>query len=466
MVDSSKPAPAAGEAAKSAPKPQNPAMKMMGMPNFRFKLPSRNWMIFLTVAGSFTAAIVYDRREKRRAQQKWCDLVAHLSRETLPVEETRRKLTVFLAAPPGDGLRNARDHFKEYVKPILVAAALDYNVVEGRREGDIRAAFAEQIRKQRRRAGEASTVVEDSTTQDVIEQARQAIGVRDEPGPKGDLILGRHTWKEYIRGLHEGWLGPLDPLPQPAPEEVPAVEVPETPEQAEKKEEEKREEEKKPAKPTGPKPAYIAPIDYPSQNLPPSFPQTLDSATPINFPHLLGFLNTPIRIYRYLNQRYVADSIGQDVAAVVLASHTQPYTDDSSVADADASPTLSTPSDSAKTTASPNTYTFQSELQHEEADWHKSVHKKDEVNPDREREWTDAMVLDPRIAGRLQRYVLLAEEQSRAQRIDAGEEYIIGEERPPRMSVFQKAWIKYGYGEDPEVAKKKPIYGNIDGEDA
>ncbi|KAL4791179.1 mitochondrial import inner membrane translocase subunit Tim54 [Aspergillus venezuelensis] len=466
MVDSSKPAPAAGEAAKSAPKPQNPAMKMMGMPNFRFKLPSRNWMIFLTVAGSFTAALVYDRREKRRAQQKWCDLVAHLSRETLPVEETRRRLTVFMAAPPGDGLRNARDHFKEYVKPILVAAALDYNVVEGRREGDIRAAFAEQIRKQRRRAGEASTVVEDSTTQDVIEQAQQAIGVRDEPGPKGDIILGRHTWKEYIRGLHEGWLGPLDPPPPPAPEEVPAVEVPESPEQVEKKEEEKKEEEKKPKKPTGPTSAYIAPIDYPSQNLPPSFPQTLDSATAINFPHLLGFLNTPIRIYRYLNQRYVADSIGRDVAAVVLASYTQPYTDDSSAADADASPTLFTPSDSTETTAAPNTYTFQSQLQHEEADWHKSVHKKDEANPDREREWTDAMVLDPRIAGRLQRYVLPAEEEARAQRIDAGKEYIIGEERPSHMSVFQKAWIKYGYGEDPEVAKRKPIYGNVDGGDA
>ncbi|KAL4935602.1 hypothetical protein BDV06DRAFT_125325 [Aspergillus oleicola] len=468
MVDSSTSAPAAGEAAKSAPKPQNPAMKMMGMPNFRFKLPSRNWMIFLTVAGSFTAALVYDRREKRRAQQKWCDLVAHLSKETLPIEETRRKLTVFLAAPPGDGLRNARDHFKEYVKPILVAAAMDYNVVEGRREGDVRAAFAEQIRKQRRRAGEASTVVEEPTTQDVIEQARQAIGVRDEPGPRGDLILGRHTWKEYIRGLHEGWLGPLNP-PQPIP--VPAVEVPEVPtaegnppEQAEKKEpEEKKEEEKN--KPTGPTPAYIAPKDYPLQNLPPTLPQTLDSATAINFPHLLGFLNTPIRIYRYLNQRYVADSIGRDVAAVVLASYTQPYTDASTAADVDASPTLPTPV-SAEPTTSPNTYTFQSQLQHEEADWHKSVHKKDEANPDREREWTDAMVLDPRIASRIQRYVLPVEEEARAQRIDAGEEYILGEKRPPPMSVSQKVWIKYGYGEDPEVAKRKPIYGNIDGEDA
>ncbi|KAL4933975.1 Tim22-complex subunit TIM54 [Aspergillus undulatus] len=468
MADHSNSAPAAGEAAKSAPKPQNPAMRMMGMPNFRFKLPSRNWMIFLTVTGSFTAAIIYDRREKRRAQQKWCDLVAHISKQSLPVEETRRKLTVLLAAPPGDGIRNARDHFKEYVKPILVAAALDYDVVEGRREGDVRAAFAEQIRKERRRAGEPSTVVEEPNTESAIADARKAIGVRDEPGPKGDLIIGRHTWKEYIRGLHEGWLGPLDPPPQPAPEEAaPPLEDPQVPaatvdgnteytpapEQVDEKK-----EEKKPTKPTGPTPAYIAPIDYPTQNLPPSLPSSLDGSAPIEFPHLLGFLNTPIRIYRYLNQRHVADSVGRDVAAVVLASYARPYTDNSSEA-APTNDVLDIPSSTAPSA-------IQSQLEHEEADWHKSAHQKDEANPEREREWTSEIVLDPRIASRMQRYALSPEEEARAQRIEQGTEYIIGEERPEPVSFLQRMWIQYGYGEDPEVAKRKPIFGNIDQEDA
>lgn len=431
-------------------------------------------MIFLTITSSFTAALVYDRREKRRAQQKWCNLVAHLSRETLAIEETRRKLTVFLAAPPGDGLRTAREHFKEYVKPILVAAALDYDVIEGRREGDVRAAFAEQIRKQRRRDGEQSTVVEETTTADVVAQARKTIGVRDEPGPKGDLVIGRHTWKEYLRGLHEGWLGPIDPPPQPASEDPPAVEAPEVPAEgnasdaspSSEKPETKKEDEKKPEKPAGPTPAYIAPIEYSSQNLPPTMPQSLDGSAPISFPHLLGFLNTPIRIYRYLNQRYVADSVGRDVAALVLASRARQYTAGSEASSTDPAIQAPLPPDNVlDASSSPGSHEQQSQLESEEREWHKSVHKKDEANPDREREWTDDIVLDTRIASRMQRYVLTTEDEARAQRIDQGDEYILGEERPPHVPFWQRMWIKYGYGEDPELAKKKPMFGNIDGEE-
>ncbi|KKK16212.1 hypothetical protein AOCH_003718 [Aspergillus ochraceoroseus] len=412
-------------APKSVPKPQNPALKMMGLPHFRFKLPSRNWMIFLTITGSFTAAIIYDRREKKRAQKKWCDLVAHLSKEALPIEETRRKLTVFLSAPPGDGLRTAREHFKEYVKPILVAAALDYNVIEGRREGDVRAAFAEQIRKQRRRAGEPSSVTTETTVEDVVAEARKSIGVKEEPGPRGDLVIGRHTWKEYIRGLHEGWLGPLDPpqppveLPTEQPTEAPApttppptegttTATPETPGENKDTQEPKKEEEKKPEKPQGPNPAYLAP-------------------------------------------RHLADSVGRDVAGIVLASYARPYDEG-----------FSTPSGEAPIGG---TYEQQSQLEEEEGDWHKSVHKKDEANPDKEREWLDDITLDPRIAGRMQRYVLSPEEEARAERIVQGTEYILGEERPEHVSFWQRAWIKYGYGEDPEVAKRKPILGDLDGEE-
>ncbi|RDW94101.1 Tim22-complex subunit TIM54 [Aspergillus mulundensis] len=477
MADPSNTASASNEAskaAKPAPKPQNPALKMMGLPNIRLKLPSRNWLIFLTITGSFTGALLYDRREKRRAQQKWCELVAHIAREPLPVEESRRKLTVFLAAPPGDGLRSAREHFKEYVKPILVAAALDYDVIEGRREGDVRAKFAEEIRKERRKNGELSVVSvagagEDGvkSKEEVIAEARRAIGVRDEPGPRGDLVIGRHTWKEYVRGLHEGWLGPIDPPPAPEPESVtaleeprvPAVEAPEQAEQAQEPAEEKKDEEKKEEKkPAGPTPAYVSTADYPSQPLPPSIPQTLDGSAPIPFPHLLGFLNTPIRIYRFLNRRYVADSVGRDVAALVLASQARPYTEGpvSDNSDSDS------PVDVSGTTA----YEQQTQLAHEERDWHKSVHKTDEANPDKEREWLGDVVLDPRVAGRMQRYVLSGEEEARAQRIAEGVEYIRGEERPPHVSIWQRVWIKYGYGEDPEVAKRKPIYGNIDEESA
>lgn len=456
-------------------------------------------MIFWTITGSITAALVYDRREKRRSQQKWCDLVTHISRETIPIEETRRKLTVYLAAPPGDGLRIARDHFKEYVKPILVAAALDYQVIEGRREGDVRAGTAENIRKMRRKAGEPSSVVEEFGVEQIVAETRQKIGIHEESGPKGDIIVGRHTWKEYIRGIHEGWLGPLDPPPPPpapeveettaapaAPEGAPAApegttESPEmkdsaSPDDKEKqdtKEENKEEKEEKKdekPKPAPPAPAYIATADYPSHALPSTFPQSFEGSVPIHFPHLLGFLNTPIRLYRYLNRRYLADDIGREVAGVVLASYSRPYRDDlvpAESSDSPVAPSAAATSDDITTDLSSRAYEQQGILAEEEKEWHKSVHKRDAVpaNGDSEREWLDDIVVDPRIASRMHRYTLSPEEESRAQRIAVGEEYIRGEERPASVPLWKHLWVKYGYGEDDETLKRKVVLGDIDGED-
>lgn len=466
-----------------------------GMPNFRFRLPSRNWMIFLTITGSFAGAIIYDRREKRRSQQKWCDLVAHLATEPLAVEQMRRKLTVYLAAPPGDGMRVARDHFKEYVKPILTAAALDYTVVEGRREGDVRAGTAENIRKLRRKAGEQSTAVSEPTVESAVLDQRERMGIQDEPGPKGDLVIGRHTWKEYVRGLHEGWLGPLDPPPPPVDVSVPSgnegaeeamkdiaagdepsdkqenVETLEKTleggeEKTEEKKEEKKEEKEKP-KPTGPAPAYIYPAEYSSASLPPSLPQSFDNSVPVEFPHILGFLNTPIRLYRYLNERHMAENIGREVAVAVLAASSRPYRDESFSTDSQVSGASvdSAPSpDGSFTELSRGNYEQQNVLEVEEKEWHKSVHKRDEA--DKEREWLDDVVLDPRIASRMQTAILSPEDEARAQRIFNQQEYILGQERPATVPYWKRMWIKYGYGEDEETIRKKPILPNVDEEDA
>ncbi|KAJ5281011.1 Mitochondrial import inner membrane translocase subunit Tim54 [Penicillium angulare] len=469
---------------QAPPKPPNPVFKMMGLPNMRFKLPSRNWMIFLTVTGSFAGALIYDRREKRRSQQKWSELVAHIAKEPLAVEQMRRRLTIYLAAPPGDGLRVARDHFKEYVKPILTAAALDYTVVEGRREGDVRAGAAEGIRKLRRKAGESGTTTLEPGVDEVILATRDSIGITDESGPKGDIVIGRHAWKEYIRGLHEGWLGPMDapapPVEAPAetPAEAPATilessETPmkdtaagdapsEAPEAAENKpeetklEEQKPEEEKKeekPSKPAGPAAAHIATADYLSAQPAPSLPQTFDSSVPIEFPHILGFLNTPIRVYRYLNQRHLAENIGREVAGIVLANASRPYRDESFSSASD--------SESSAEIAS-GKHEQQTALEIEEKSWHKSIYKRDEE--DKEREWLDDIVLDERIASRMNLALLSPEDEARSQRIADQKEYILGEERPVPVSFWQHMWIKYGYGEDEETIRRKPIVGNFDGE--
>jgi mitochondrial import inner membrane translocase subunit TIM54 len=479
-------------------------------------------MIFLTITGSFAAAVTYDRRQKKHIQQKWSDLVAHLSRETIQVEQNRRKLTIFLSAPPGDGLRSARDYFIEYVKPVLVSAALDYEVIEGKKEGDVRAGLAEKIRNFRRKAGEKSSVVEEPSKETAIAEIRRSMGITDEPGPLGDIVIGRHTWKEYIRGLHEGWLGPLDappPPPTPQPATEPTAEPTTAPTdtdstaddasptfspesadssegsdasapEAEKNTEKESEEEKKPK---GPSPAYISPAEYPLQNLPVTIPRSFEASLPVPFPHLLGILNTPIRIYRYLTKRHLADAVGQEVAAAVLASMSRPYQESINSAEPGLA-TLDDPSTGPLSSdpysaASQQSYEQQSIFDHEEQEWPKAVRKaaaarKLQAHEDdnsssvgdnkvkiagilgEEREWIDDVVLDPRIASRMHRYVLSEEDRARANRIAEGQEWILGEgEKPQQLSVWQRMWIDYGYGEDPELAKRKPIIGNLDNED-
>jgi import inner membrane translocase subunit TIM54 len=204
-------------------RPPNPIYKYMGLgENFRPRLPSRNWMIFLSITGSFAAAVIYDKREKKRVQRKWCKLVDHVAKEPLDSKAMPRKLTVFLEGPPTDGLRNAQDHFKEYVKPILVASGLDWEFIQGRKEGDIRAELAEKIRDSRLPPGQ-------KRVEDLVAEVRQSSGIKEFDGPRGDIVLGRHTWKEYVRGLHEGWLGPLTEPPKPTDESLNAEKDTEAP---------------------------------------------------------------------------------------------------------------------------------------------------------------------------------------------------------------------------------------------
>ena len=419
------------------------------------------------MTGSFTTAILYDRYHKKRAQQRWCNLVSHIAREPMAPKEMPRKITIFLAAPPGDSLRAAREHFLEYAKPVLVAGAMDWDVIEGRREGDVRAGLAEKIRKMRRKEGEKPvTSVEGEMPpegEDLVQEFRNTVGIKEIEGVQGDLVLGRHTWKEYIRGLHEGWLGPLEP-PSEHPQELasavtnspdegkqapgiastspssdsttglenspstmnldnPGTE-PQKPETQEKKEEPKDSQgEQKPKEPSQ-RPSYISTSAYSSRILAPSTPGSLPASTVLPFPHLLGFLGTPVRIYRFLNRRYVADETGRQVAALVLASHVQNWKsemDFASSADPDASPSsfdsVQTDSNTVGVVATRQRWEQECVLEQEERDWYKTAwqSRKD----DGDRPWKEQMVIDPRIGERMMRFQLGEDEQNRVKK-DSG----------------------------------------------
>ncbi|KAL8705869.1 MAG: hypothetical protein Q9201_001017 [Fulgogasparrea decipioides] len=448
---------------------------MMGLPNFRFKLPSRNWLIFLSVTGSFATAVLYDRYHKKRAQQRWCNLVSHIAQEPLPTTQMPRRITIFLSAPPGDSLRAAREHFHEYVKPVLVAGAMDWDVIEGRREGDVRAGLAEKIRKRRRRDGEMptrSTEGEKSEEkEDLVQQLRDTVGIKESDGVQGDLILGRHTWKEYVRGLHEGWLGPLDPPPDTTKETTPPQDT--SPNSTEKAAladsasstssetetagtegqtpdlkdatdqlETPNEEKKKDEKPKQPaqKPPYIPTSAYPSAHLASSTPQLLPPSTVLPFPHLLGFLNTPIRIYRFLNRRHLADNTGREVAALVLASHVRAW-DARTEFVSTANPDL--PLSNQNTTVIPIQGRWEQDavLEEEERDWHKSAWKKYKGEP--ERILRSQLVIEPRIGERMRRFALGNEDREKAEKDDGRD--------PTAKGLWERIKEMAGWEEDTSV---------------
>lgn len=417
----------------------NPIYKYMGLgENFRPKLPSRNWSIFLAITGSFTAAVIYDKREKKRAQRKWCKLVEHVAKEPLDPRAMPRRLTIFLEAPPTDGLRVAQDHFKEYVKPILVASGLDWEFIQGRKEGDIRAEVAEKIRTSRLpphlRTGE----------DDPIARTRASQGVKEFDGPAGDIIIGRHTWKEYVRGLHEGWLGPLTEPPRAEPEapqlEEKKSEIPETlpgitihesqgqtevPPETPKKEDEKR------MKPL----PFILTSEYSGAEEPTDIPIFFDPSQPIAFPHILGFLNTPTRLVRFLNRRNLADEIGRNTAAIILSSF-RPYD------------ITSTPQDSSPISEVVSQSEQESILIEEERDWHKATRVRVDGEP--ERTWLDSMVLDPRIARRMRKAELTPEEEERAKTIVVPEEEIEGWIKGGIRSAWRNGMSYLGFGKKPQ----------------
>lgn len=419
---------------------------MMGLPALPRKLPSRNWLIFWTLTGTLTATIIYDRREKRRATARWAASVAHLAKEPLPASNPSampRKLTIYLAAPPGDGLRIAQDHFREYVKPVLAASGLDWEFRQGRQQGDIRAVVAEEVRKRRRRAEGSDNEENDAdrnaeelrdlaTTEEHIEQWRRQHGIAEYDGVRGDIVIGRHTWKEYLRGLHEGWLGPLrapphaqpDPTPEPAPDAVEGGAA--------------AQDKKKPTRPIQPKP-YNSVDDYPTAHLPMLMPAELEPSTPVPFPHILGFLNTPTRTYRFLTRRRLADEIGREVAAACLCT----YREYKELGDVHAE----------------QQWEQQTALVQEESNWVKTVWKSDEeaaqgkqtaaaddaspvadgselaedgastpqpTTHKKEKIWPKPAVLDSRIAMRMRRFELQPEDEQRARNIVVSEEEIEG----------------------------------------
>lgn len=365
------------DAAKKVKKSwSNPALRAMGIP--RISLPSRNWMIFWSVLASIGGGIYYDKQQQKKIREKYMAQVEALSKEVYPTERLPRKVSVFIAPPPNDFLDQSMSHFRKYIKPLLNAAAIDFEVYTENRQGDIRSQVAERIRdlrkqtveKQRQREEDAKKEAynrswtkffkEDVrnlfkkapkkeeqevyvsrhdmyTPVDLLGLYRVAEPVKPVRDDENDILhaggvicVGRGTYKEYMNGVQEGLLGPLEKPAEPVPE--PAAELPEGENESKAEEVEdfgqKEGAEQKKQEPV-PKP-YIQPADYASGTLAPEldFTEVIrnDKNVPVLFeqplsvfaiPKLSGFMNIPRKIYRYFNTRKMAEEVSEKTLPII-----------------------------------------------------------------------------------------------------------------------------------------------------
>lgn len=394
---------------------------VQGLPRLRAKLPSRNWTIFLAVCTAVGGTIAHDRYRTSQVKQKWIDAVSHLSQQPLSPMALPRKVTVYLASPPGDGGTGAaREHFREYVKPILNAAAVDYDVVEARRMGELRFLVAEAVRAQRRGDPDGP-----------IEEVRKRVGIERVGGAGGVVVVGRHSWKEYLAGVQEGWLGPLEaspppppPPPPPSPPPLPPLPPPPAVEvtgptaerladaaeetagdrdrEGEGGEQKKGEEggEKEEGKKKGVPQPLLRADEFARASLPRDMPETLEPAGVVGFPFILGFLNTPVRMYRFVTRRRMADLACREAAAVALGCH-RPFIT------AEPAGTMMEPQEVRDGLAAPEAGEAGQPgeidaLLDEEADWPGRVWKEERYRG----EWTERLAVDPRIQSRLRRFFI------------------------------------------------------------
>lgn len=449
MTDNSK-VPDTGEAKSAEPVAstkkvkkewKNPALRMMGIP--KFGLPSRNWMIFWTVLASIGGGIAYDKYEQSQIRKKYMKMVEHLGEEVYSEKRIPRKLTIFIAPPPNDFLEESLRYFRKFVKPILNSASIDYEIYTENRQGDIRSQVAEKIRQLRRSKieklePEPKTGDEEFKHRHELYEAKDILGlyqlvnpfktVRDDEvdvlNAGGVVCIGRGTFKEYMNGVHEGLLGPLEPVvteqsgepnegakiaeieteaPQAA-ETTPLAETTEVSQPAELKtdtqsegtevqsldakleeaKQESSEDSDEEKLPPVPKP-YITSDQYANHQLAPELdfgngPVLNDKNVPVLFeqpvyvypvPNLLGFFNTPQKIYRYFTKRNVAEDYGKRTLAIIYNLHRD--------------------------------FEFKDKFagKEEELDWPKKWIEKGKTNGS---EWVQELEVDDRVVGRMRVY--------------------------------------------------------------
>ncbi|KAF9358657.1 mitochondrial import inner membrane translocase subunit tim54 [Mortierella sp. AD094] len=303
----------------------------------RAKLPGRGWMIFWGTVGTIGGLVVRDHYLTVDAKKRVADKVDVLSKQTCGVQDMPRKVTVYIMPPPGDGIHKTRHYFKQFVKPVFDAAAVDYEVREALSEGQIQAMVAADVRRKRQvAAGKKPALTEQEQNAPLVPMKSVSDGI---------VVLGRIALGEVLKGYNDGCLQSLDdPEPIVQVESVKEVSLEgeaaslaneatgsvETTSDSDAKKEESstaQTTETTPAAPAAPAasttpatPAVVEPIVIPQDEAYFSLPPTgLEPVGYIPFKNLTGFRNFHKKIYALFNSYDCVEYAGGSVMKIAFA---------------------------------------------------------------------------------------------------------------------------------------------------
>ncbi|KAJ7578475.1 inner membrane protein import complex subunit Tim54-domain-containing protein [Mycena floridula] len=308
------------------------ALQYTGIPvswlSKRPKLPSRNWLIFLGVTSTIAGSYIYDRQQCKRIKQEYIDKVKHFAEELPPDHFTLpRKVKVYACKWPGDeDFEQGVKYFKKYVKPIFVAAAVDYDIFNGKKHGDLAELIAQDIKAQRRVDVGLDPPPSRNLPPNFPDQTPEERRQYELQG--GIVIIGRPAWREFMCGMKRGWSESLEKVDK---EEMLAREL----------ELDGRFDELDPADELGkssnipsgvpsfspllaikpvPKPASTIP---PHLDIPPETIQPVPSLLLVPFIDYIGFKQIPIMIWGFFNHREKVRS-GAEAAYRLVMGETRP----------------------------------------------------------------------------------------------------------------------------------------------
>lgn len=197
----------------------------MGIPKsvlaWKPRLPSRNWSIFLVTVSTISYLYYDDRRQCKIIRQEYIDKVKHLSTAPMKPGEWPRKVTVYATRSPGDDdYDKALRYFKKYVKPVLVAAGIDWEVTNGTRHGGLARELQSKIQERRRKLLGLEPWLDDTAA---MSQTQFSLTPQQELQREIDgglVLVGRPALKEWAWALKNGWCTPLEVLKRDRDDEL------------------------------------------------------------------------------------------------------------------------------------------------------------------------------------------------------------------------------------------------------